>query len=186
MSNLTLQPKEIRQHSVGNDRFLIVRSATRYIWVVSDGGERIRVEGGDRLDISPFKKISVENPHHIAVTVEYQFTRRDLKPSGAATSTNETKAPQEFATAPHITIARGEKELLVPANGSRVEVLIQNISQVEGEAMIGDVNVAPDVGLPVMGNRRNPAGLTINGSGDLWAYNNSETPVTLAVMEVRQ
>ena len=58
MSNLTLQPKEIRQHSVGNDRFLIVRSATRYIWVVSDSGERIRVEGGDRLDIAPFKQIS--------------------------------------------------------------------------------------------------------------------------------
>ena len=186
MSKLTLQAKETRTHSVGNDRFLIVRSATRYVWVVSDSGERIRVEAGDKLDITPFKNLTVENPHSLVVTVEYQFTRRELSPSSSGNATLQTKAPPEFATAPHITIERGEKALLVKSDGARVETLIQNISQVEGEAMIGDSNVAPDVGLPVFGNRRNPAGLTISGSGDLWAYNNSETPVTLAVMEVRQ
>ncbi|NOH31598.1 hypothetical protein F0244_26630, partial [Vibrio mediterranei] len=78
------------------------------------------------------------------------------------------------------------KTKLCNASVTRLETLIQNISESETEAMIGDNQVSAVAGLPILGDRQAPAGITLTGGGELWAYNNSNNTLKLAMMEVHR
>ncbi|CAK1818308.1 conserved hypothetical protein [Vibrio crassostreae] len=201
MKQLTLLANEVKRFGVGSDKWLIVREAQEYLYVSSDNGERIRVDAGDTLDIASFKELEITNPHTASIDVVYQLTKRDLKTTPPAQVkfadsmavseirsivTTRQETAQRFISRDHLVINPNEKKRLFNASVTRLEAIIQNISDTEVEAMVGDNNVSAVVGLPVMGDRQAPAGITITGGGELWAYNNSNTPLKLAMMEVHR
>ncbi|EGR2568037.1 TPA: hypothetical protein NGR75_004234 [Vibrio parahaemolyticus] len=201
MKQLTLQPNEVKRFGVGSDKWLIVRESQEYLYVRSDNGERIRVDAGDTLDIHSFKELEISNPHTAPIRVVYQLTKRDLKTTPPAQvkfadsmAISEVRSPvttrpetaQRFISRDHLVIAPNTKKRLFNASVTRLEAIIQNISDTEAEAMIGDSNVSAVVGLPILGDRQAPAGITITGGGELWAYNNSNQPLKLAMMEVHR
>ncbi|WP_016799110.1 hypothetical protein [Vibrio cyclitrophicus] len=201
MKQLTLLANEVKRFGVGSDKWLIVREAQEYLYVSSDNGERIRVDAGDTLDIASFKELEITNPHTASIDVVYQLTKRDLKTTPPAQVkfadsmavseirsivTTRQETAQRFISRDHLIINPNEKKRLFNASVTRLEAIIQNISDTEVEAMVGDNNVSAVVGLPVMGDRQAPAGITITGGGELWAYNNSNTPLKLAMMEVHR
>ncbi|CAK3196003.1 conserved hypothetical protein [Vibrio crassostreae] len=201
MKQLTLQANEVKRFGVGSDKWLIVRESQEYLYVRSDNGEKIRVDAGDTLDIESFKELEISNPHAASIRVVYQLTKRDLKTTPPAQVkfaqslavseirsivTTRQETAQRFISRDHLLINPNEKKRLFNASVTRLEAIIQNISDTEVEAMIGDSNVSAVVGLPVMGDRQAPAGITITGGGELWAYNNSNQPLKLAMMEVHR
>lgn len=201
MKQLVLKANEVRRFGVGSDKWLIVRESQEYLYVRSDNGEQIRVDAGDTLDISSFKELEVSNPHTASIRVVYQLTKHDLKTTPPAQvkfadsmAISEIRSPvttrqetaQRFISRDHLVINPNEKKRLFVASVTRLEAIIQNISDAEVEAMIGDNNVSAVVGLPVLGDRQAPAGITVTGGGELWAYNNSNTPLKLAMMEVHR
>ncbi|MGF1716108.1 hypothetical protein L4D08_14625 [Photobacterium chitinilyticum] len=201
MKAITLQPNEVKRFGVGSDRWLIVREAQEYLYIRSDNGEKIRVDAGDTLDISSFKELEVSNPHTTPIRVVYQLTKRDLKTTppalvkfASSMAISEVRSPvttrqeiaQRFISRDHLVIQPNSKVRLFNASVTRLEAIIQNISDTETEAMLGDFNVSAVVGLPMLGDRTAPAGMTITGGGELWAYNNSNTPLKLAMMEVHR
>ena len=201
MKKLTLKAKEVKRFGVGSDKWLIVRESQEYLYVRSDNGEKIRVDAGDTLDIASFKELEIINPHASSIRVVYQLTKRDLKTTPPAlvkfsdsmavseirsVVTTRTETAQRFISRDHLVIQPNQKKRLFNASVTRLEAIIQNISDLEVEAMLGDSHVSAVVGLPIMGDRKAPAGMTVTGGGELWAYNNSNTPLKLAMMEVHR
>lgn len=201
MIRVTLAPSEIKRFGVGSANWLIVREADEFLYVRSDNDDRIRVDAGDKLDISAFKEIEVSNPHTVAIDVVYQVSKYALETTPPArvnwaesmavsevrsVVTTRPEVSQRFISRDHIVISPNTKVRLFNASVTRREAIIQNISDSEAEAMIGDGNVSAVVGLPVLGDRQAPGGMTITGGGELWAYNNSNVPLKLAVMEVHR
>ena len=201
MKAITLEPSAVKRFGVGSARWLIVRESQEYLYVRSDNGEKIRVDAGDTLDVSSFKELEVFNPHTAPIRVVYQLTKQDLKTTPPAqvkfaesmaisevrsVVTTRQEIAQRFISRDHILIQPNNKVRLVNASVTRLEAIIQNISDAEAEAMLGDSHVSAVVGLPVLGDRTAPAGITLTGGGELWAYNNSNTPLKLALMEVHR
>ncbi|MEG3220237.1 hypothetical protein PD716_06310 [Vibrio gigantis] len=201
MKQLTLKANEEKRFGVGSDKWLIVRESQEYLYVRSDNGEKIRVDAGDTLDIASFKELEIINPHASSIRVVYQLTKRDLKTTPPAlvkfaqslavseirsVVTTRPETAQRFISRDHLVINPNQKKRLFNASVTRLEAIIQNISDTEVEAMLGDSNVSAVVGLPIMGDRKAPAGITVTGGGELWAYNNSNTPLKLAMMEVHR
>ena len=201
MKQLTLKANEEKRFGVGSDKWLIVRESQEYLYVRSDNGEKIRVDAGDTLDIASFKELEIINPHASSIRVVYQLTKRDLKTTPPAlvkfsdsmavseirsVVTTRTETAQRFISREHLVIQPNQKKRLFNASVTRLEAIIQNISDLEVEAMLGDSHVSAVVGLPIMGDRKAPAGMTVTGGGELWAYNNSNTPLKLAMMEIHR
>ncbi len=201
MKQLTLKANEEKRFGVGSDKWLIVRESQEYLYVRSDNGEKIRVDAGDTLDIASFKELEIINPHASSIRVVYQLTKRDLKTTPPAlvkfsesmavseirsVVTTRSETAQRFISRDHLVIQPNQKKRLFNASVTRLEAIIQNISDLEVEAMLGDSHVSAVVGLPIMGDRKAPAGMTVTGGGELWAYNNSNTPLKLAMMEVHR
>lgn len=201
MNVITLQPQEIKRFGVASYKWIILREAQEYVNVNSDNGERIRIDAGDTLEIGDFKELELSNPHATPIRVVYQITKRNLVTTPPAMvkfadsmAISEIRTPvtmrqetaQRFISRDHLVISPNTKQRLFNASVTRLEAIIQNISEVEAEAMLGDANVSAVVGLPVMGDRAAPAGMTITGGGELWAYNNSNTPLKIALMEVHR
>mgnify|MGYP001195335221 FL=1 len=201
MKQLTLKANEEKRFGVGSDKWLIVRESQEYLYVRSDNGEKIRVDAGDTLDIASFKELEIINPHASSIRVVYQLTKRDLKTTPPAlvkfsesmavseirsVVTTRTETAQRFISRDHLVIQPNQKKRLFNASVTRLEAIIQNISDLEVEAMLGDSHVSAVVGLPIMGDRKAPAGMTVTGGGELWAYNNSNTPLKLAMMEIHR
>ncbi|MBJ2144819.1 hypothetical protein JC606_00255 [Vibrio sp. IB15] len=201
MKQLTLKANEEKRFGVGSDKWLIVRESQEYLYVRSDNGEKIRVDAGDTLDIASFKELEIINPHASSIRVVYQLTKRDLKTTPPAlvkfsdsmavseirsVVTTRTETAQRFISRDHLVIQPNQKKRLFNASVTRLEAIIQNISDLEVEAMLGDSYVSAVVGLPIMGDRQAPAGMTVTGGGELWAYNNSNTPLKLAMMEIHR
>ena len=201
MKQLTLKANEEKRFGVGSDKWLIVRESQEYLYVRSDNGEKIRVDAGDTLDIESFKELEIINPHASSIRVVYQLTKRDLKTTPPAlvkfsdsmavseirsVVTTRTETAQRFISRDHLVIQPNQKKRLFNASVTRLEAIIQNISDLEVEAMLGDSHVSAVVGLPIMGDRKASAGMTVTGGGELWAYNNSNTPLKLAMMEVHR
>ena len=201
MKQLNLKANEEKRFGVGSDKWLIVRESQEYLYVRSDNGEKIRVDAGDTLDIASFKELEIINPHASSIRVVYQLTKRDLKTTPPAlvkfsesmavseirsVVTTRTETAQRFISRDHLVIQPNQKKRLFNASVTRLEAIIQNISDLEVEAMLGDSHVSAVVGLPIMGDRKAPAGMTVTGGGELWAYNNSNTPLKLAMMEIHR
>jgi len=201
MKTLTLNPTETKRFAVGSAKWLIVRESQEYLYIRSDNGERIRVDAGDTLDVSSFKELEVSNPHTVVINAVIQLSKHQLITtppaqvkfdSGVAVSeirstvTTRTEIAQRFISRGHIEIQPNNKVRLFNASVVRLEAIIQNISDTETEAMLGDKDVSAVAGLPVLGDRKAPAGMTLTGGGELWAYNNSNTVLKIALLEVHR
>nr|WP_202602047.1 hypothetical protein [Photobacterium halotolerans] len=180
---------------------MIIREAVEYLYIRSDNGDRIRIDAGDTLDISAFKELEISNPHTVNIEAVYQVTKQTLNTTPPARvnwaesmAISEVRSPvttrqetaQRFISRDHLVIQPNTKTRLFNASVTRLEAIIQNISDDECEAMIGDGNVSAVVGLPVLGDRVAPGGMTITGGGELWAFNNSGVPLKLAILEVHR
>ncbi|KJY93964.1 hypothetical protein TW84_01585 [Vibrio neptunius] len=196
---MILQPGEIKRISVTRYRWLIVREAQDHFYVQSDNRERTRIDAGDRLNIQEFNELELSNPRTTPINVVYQLTEHDIETTPpvnlkvadamavtevrSVVDTREVSA-QSFTTPAHLTIDQGKRVRLCQASASRREIIIQNISANECEAMLGGQDVSSVNGLSVMGDRQNPAGMTLTGGAELWAFNNGSGPLKLAVLEV--
>lgn len=201
MKKLTLQPNGTKRFAIGSAKWLIVRESQEYLYIRSDNGDRIRVDAGDTLDVTSFKELDVFNPHTTAISVVFQLAKQQLITTPPAnvqftggvavseirsTVITQSKTAQRFISREHVIIQPSSKTRLFNASVVRLEAIIQNISDTETEAMIGDVDVSAVAGLPVLGDRTAPAGMTITGGGELWAYNNSNEPLKIALFEVHR
>lgn len=201
MKTLTLQPSGTKRFAVSSAKWLIVRESQEYLYIRSDNGERIRVDAGDTLDISSFKELEISNPHTSVINAAIQLTKHQLTTTPPAKvkfadsmAISEIRSPvtvtqivaQRFISRGHIEIQPNSKTRLFNASVVRLEAIIQNISDTETEAMLGDKDVSAVAGLPVLGDRKAPAGMTITGGGELWAYNNSNTVLKIALLEVHR
>ncbi|MCJ8348055.1 hypothetical protein [Moritella sp.] len=201
MKKLTLKPSETKRFAVSTAKWLIVRESQEYLYIRSDNGERIRVDAGDTLDISSFKELEISNPHTSVINAAIQLTKHQLTTTPPAKvkfadsmAISEIRSPvtvmqivaQRFISRGHIEIQPNSKTRLFNASVVRLEAIIQNISDTETEAMLGDKDVSAVAGLPVLGDRKAPAGMTITGGGELWAYNNSNTVLKIALLEVHR
>ncbi|MER2495614.1 hypothetical protein ABS858_05910 [Vibrio neptunius] len=196
---MILQPGEVKRISVTRYRWLIVREAQDYFFVQSDNSERTRLDAGDKLDINGIHELDISNPRTTPINVEYQLTDRDIETTPpvnlkvadamavtevrSVVDTREVSA-QSFTTPTHIDVAPGERKRLCQASASRKEIIIQNISMNECEAMLGAQAVSAVNGLSILGDRQSPGGITLSGGGELWAFNNGSGPLKLAVLEV--
>lgn len=201
MKNVTLTPNEIKRFAVGSSKWLIVRESQEYLYIRSDNGDQIRIDAGDTLDISSFKELEVSNPHTVNISAVFQLAKQQLITTPPATvkfaesmaiseirstvSVIEATA-QRFISRDHVIIQPNSKVKILNASAVRLEAIIQNISDVETEVMLGDVNVSAITGLPVLGDRKAPGGMTVTGGGELWAYNNSNTVLKIALLEVHR
>jgi len=201
MKNLTLNPTETKRFAIGSAKWLIVRESQEYLYIRSDNGERIRVDAGDTLDISSFKELEISNPHTAVIHAVIQLAKHKIITTPPAkvkfaesmavseirsTVTVTQAVAQRFISRAHIEIQPNNKTRLFNASVVRLEAIIQNISDTETEAMLGDKDVSAVAGLPVLGDRKAPAGMTITGGGELWAYNNSNTVLKIALLEVHR
>ncbi|CAM2985765.1 hypothetical protein VINE108274_12270 [Vibrio neptunius] len=196
---MILQSGEVKRISVTRYRWLIVREAQDYFFVQSDNSERTRLDAGDKLDINGVHELDISNPRTTPINVEYQLTDRDIETTPpvnlkvadamavtevrSVVDTREVSA-QSFTTPTHIDITPGERKRLCQASASRKEIIIQNISMNECEAMLGAQAVSAVNGLSILGDRQSPGGMTLSGGGELWAFNNGSGPLKLAVLEV--
>ena len=201
MKNLTLNPTETKRFAIGSAKWLIVRESQEYLYIRSDNGERIRVDAGDTLDISSFKELEISNPHTAVIHAVIQLAKHKIITTPPAkvkfaesmavseiraVVNTRTEIAQRFISRAHIEIQPNSKTRLFNASAVRFEAIIQNISDTETEAMLGDKDVSAVAGLPVLGDRKAPAGMTITGGGELWAYNNSNTVLKMALLEVHR
>lgn len=201
MRKVTLTPTGEQRFSTGNNKYLIVREAQEFVYVSNDQGEKIRVDAGDKLNISEFENLILSNPHSVNIKVIYQLTKQELTTTppalvkfGESIAVSEIRSPvniitptaQRFISRDHVLIEPNQKVKLFNTSVVRLETIIQNISQTEAEIMLGDNKVSSVVGLPILGDRKAPAGMTITGGGELWAFNNSNTQAKVALLEVHR
>jgi len=201
MKTLILQPSEVKRIPIGSAKWLVVRESQEFLYVRSDNGDKIRVDAGDVVDISQFKEVDVSNPHTSEIHAIFQLSKQKITVTPPATlklvesiAVSEIRSvvpvaqqlAQRFITPEHVIVEPFKKARLLKASAVRFEAIIQNISATETEAMIGDEDVSAVSGMPVLGDRKAPAGLTITGGGELWAYNNSAEELKLALLEVHQ
>lgn len=201
MRKMTLKPDETRRFVVGSAKWLIVRESEEYLYLVTDVGERIRIEAGDKLDVTSFTELDIYNPFVVDIDIVFQLTKAELNPvsvpkiifPGGVSVTEvrgvvhtSEKPAQRFISREHIIIQPNKKQRLCYASVVRLEAIIQNISQTEAEIMLGDSKVSAVAGLPILGDRKNPAGMTLTGGGELWAYNNSNVPARITILEVHR
>ncbi|MGY3689077.1 hypothetical protein ACXAAV_20565 [Vibrio coralliilyticus] len=196
---MILQPGEVKRISVARYRWLIVREASDYFFVQSDNSERTRIDAGDKLNIDELNELELSNPRTTPTHVVYQLTEREIETTppvnlkvADAMAVTEVRtivntrevSPQSFTSAAHVDIEPGKSRRLCQASASRKEIVVQNISTNECEAMLGGQTVSAVNGLSILGDRQSPGGMTLNGGGELWAFNNGSGPLKLAVLEV--
>lgn len=198
---ITLEPNLIREFAVSaSEKYLIIRHVKHSVEVLLDEESAIQLMTGDRLDISQYQRLVFSNPHNATIQVEFIKTTQKLDNGKAvsvampeflpissileAVKTIEQTA-LNFVTRNHVVIPSFTKSRLVTANATRRELLIQNISNSETEALIGSSSVSAVNGLPVVGDRVRPGGLTLSHGGEVWAYNNSSSDLTISIAEVR-
>lgn len=195
---MILLPDELQRFGVGNSNYLLMRSSEHYLILRSDRTEEERIYSGDTVNIADLGEIELYNPHPSHVTFEVQFSQRQITQlsggeSSISGSINEIKGVVHteaqtngvFNTPPWVTVDIGQTVQLSQSNETRRELIIQNVSQVELAAHIGDNNVDDQSGLILIGQKGAPQALILDTSGDVFAYNPSDThTLTLSVNEV--
>lgn len=201
MSRVILQPGVPKRFAVSKGKWLIVREATEYVLMQNETSAPMRVEAGDKIFIGDLKEIELVNPHVVDIAVVCQFADRDMsvQPNTEvqiSTSVAVSEIRNEVATRElvslnmdshdHFTIEPNERRRLVVANATRKELMISNISDIEGEAMIGGQAVSAVNGWPLVGDRKEPGQMILTVGAEVWAFNNGQFPLKLALIEVSQ
>lgn len=146
---------------------------------------RLSTQNNNETTVSEIKaeiraKINDETPVNVkvedATPVNVQVTEQVLK--------TREQVNTGLMSPDWVTLLPNTQQQLVTANPNRKEVLIQNISENEASANIGDAAVNDTKGLPVTGSRETPAGMVLNTSAAVFAFNTSTFPVTFAIAEI--
>lgn len=201
MSQATLQPGVPKRFATGKNKWLIVRECAEFVYLCSERQAKIRLEFGDKLDVSQMGEVELVNPHSVPVKIIYQLSQVDMSVQPrfeaklsesvavseirSVVSVNAVSA-QNFVTRDHIEIQPLATKRLVYPSATRKETLIQNISPNEAEARVGDINIGATRGLVLHGSAENIGAMGIDGGGELFAYNNSSSVLKLAVFEVHE
>ncbi|KUI99923.1 hypothetical protein VRK_06360 [Vibrio sp. MEBiC08052] len=202
---MILQPNTETPISVGGrGKYLIVRSTTAPVFISADGLKPQRLESGDRIQVTEFENMFLT--HHSPDTVNFDYQISDLEHKPASTSglvvqriieplkfnakvtvTDGQKveliSPSAMTTQPDIEIAAGEKARLT--TGGYRQLTIQVISDEVTTLRIGDFNVSSNRGLMVMGSSNAVGSVSLDFSGELYAYNASATHARLTVTGVK-
>lgn len=201
MSRIILHPGVPRRFAVSKGKWLIVREATEYAFMQNETSAPMRVEAGDKIFIGDLNEIELLNPHAVDIAVVCQFADRDMSvqpnteiqisSSVAVSEIRKTVSTQElvslnFSSHDHLIIAPNERRRLVVANATRKELMVVNMSDNETEAMIGGQAVSAVNGMPLAGNRAEPGTMILSVGAEVWAFNNGQFPLKLALSEVYQ
>lgn len=201
MKRVTLSPGEPKRYGVGKEKWLVVREAAQYIFLQSEDLAPIRLDAGDKLYIEGMKAFELVNPHAVEISVICQLSDRDIyvQPStevqiSTAVAVTEIRRPvatqelvaQNFDSHDHITILPNDSQRLVFGSATRKELMITNLSDMETEAMIGGQAVSAVNGLPLSGSRDEPGHMILTVGAEVWAFNNGQFPLKLALAEVHQ
>ncbi|CAM3708490.1 hypothetical protein VA7868_02928 [Vibrio aerogenes CECT 7868] len=188
----------------GRGRYLIVRSTSAPVFISADGLRPQRLQTGDRINVEQFEQMFIE--HHQSDDVNFDYQISDLEHKPAATDDIvirrivepiqfeahvkvddglkvKTILPAQMSTFDDITIQPGESVRLT-AGGFR-QVTIQVISDEMTKVRIGDKSTGANRGLLVMGSKSAIGSLSIDYTGELYAYNASQTTAILTIMGVQ-
>lgn len=146
---------------------------------------RVSTQNNNDLTVSEIKEqvsAKIDDSTPVAVNVD------DSTPVKVLVSEQVLKTREQVNTglmSPEwVTLEPNTQKELVTANPNRKEVMIQNISESEATANIGDAAVNKTKGLPVTGSMEKPAGIVLTTSAGVFAFNTSDIPVTFAIAEV--
>jgi hypothetical protein len=189
-----------------------VQTSGRYLSIINANGNFVLEspkfgslvgEVGRQYDFEHVASVVFSNNSDIDLTIEYEAANIRVSSTGKGNVSviNElviktikeqirVKAqadnPAHIITPPIVTIESGQMAKLVDKDTARYELLIQNISGASTVARIGDINVSPVRGLILTGSRQAAGTMSLNGGGEIWAFNDSDTLMTLSIMEVLQ
>lgn len=168
------------------------------------------VKAGWIIDLDKYPSIDLENPTDKTLSIELQSSQLKINAAGGESvsisnkpviqrieeSINVTaQATVENGTV-HVvpgtnlhadqdkTIGTGSKVKLLAANPNRKSVLVQVISESRTRLRIGSSSVSAGRGVFIAGSITAPASMTIECSGDVYAFNESDETATVAVTEV--
>ncbi|CAM3990630.1 hypothetical protein VA7868_04613 [Vibrio aerogenes CECT 7868] len=202
---MIIQASTKKQISVGGrGRYLIVRASSAPVYVSTDTLRPQRLQTGDRINVEQFNELFVEHHQSGDVTFDYQISDLEHKPAAtddivirkiiepiqfeAHVKVDDglqvkTILPAQMSTFDDITIQPGERVRLT--RGGFHQVTIQVISDEMTKVRVGDVNAGASRGLLVMGSKSAIGSLSIDYTGELHAYNASETTAILTIMGVQ-
>ena len=202
---MILQPNSHVAISVGGcGKYLIVRSTSAPIFIGADNLKPQRLETGDRINVTAFDKMFVENNGSYAVTFDYQISDLEMRPaSTAGLVVQRIVEPITFEAT--VKVANGLKVEALPStqltsqsdievephtkvkvtNGGFSKVMLQVISDEVTELRVGDFNVSANCGLMLIGSRKAIGSLSVDFSGELFVYNASTTVARLALTGVK-
>lgn len=188
----------------GKGKYLIVRTTSAPVFISADNLKPQRLESGDRINVTEFDKMFLEHRQSQTVTIDYQISDAEIRP--ASTSGIEVQrivepiqfratvsvkdglkveplSPNTLTTTPDIEIAPNTKMKI--GNSGFKKVSVQVISDDVTTLRIGDFSVASNRGLLVMGSKQATGALSLDFSGELYAYNASQSTARLSVVGVK-
>lgn len=202
---MILQPNVDTPIAVGGrGKYLIVRQTSAPVFVAADGLSPQRLESGDRVNVLEFEKMFLSHRQSYAVDFDYQISDLEHKPASTSGLVVQriiepihfeatvkvqdglkvaTIAPQQMTTKPDITI-EPQNKVKISAGGAH-QITVQVISDEMTSVRLGDFNVTSNRGLLVYGSQITPGSMTLNCSGELYAYNASQSKARISVMEVK-
>jgi len=202
---MILQPNTDTPISVGGrGKYLIVRQTSAPVFIYADGLSPQRLESGDRINVLEFEKMYLNHRQTSAVDFDYQISDLEHKPAStsglvvqriiepiqfeASVKVDDGLkvsiiSPKQMSTHPDIEIAPQSKFKL--SSGGAHQITVQVISDELTAVRVGDFNVAGNRGLLVTGNQHATGSISLDFSGELYAYNTSKTKARLAIFEVK-
>ena len=186
MITSTLAANEFRPVGIGQGRWLVIRSAENYIFLKSDNKEAIRVQEGDRVNLSELRNVQFENPHDANNQLVYQLSPVEITnqalPPVTFTGQMVEQPGNDNTHKPKVTIAAGQTALLCAANAARKEVRIALPSDAAGFINMGKLGVLAD-----QGGLLEPGMVDyIATEGALYAHNPNADSVDVWVMEINR
>ncbi|WFB46727.1 hypothetical protein [Vibrio coralliilyticus] len=188
----------------GRGQYLIVRSTSAPVFIGADNLKPQRLETGDRINVAEFDQMFLEHKMDRDVTFDYQISDIEVRPASTSglvvqriiepiefSATvkvadglkTEALSPSSMTTTPDLTIAPGTRKKIT--SGGFRQVSIQVISDSVTTLRIGDFNVAADRGLLVMGSQHATGALSLDFTGELYAYNTSPSTARLSLVGVK-
>lgn len=207
---ITLKPNE-RRPIPSQGKYLVVRSAEKPFLIQdpSNGLPETEVRAADNIELVNVKTLFAINPHDVAIAVDLHISafpirtndggsvtlaggsidriNESIQVTASATVENGTVHVISGATVtdwPDKTIPAGQSVKLADLNPNRKALLVQVISAQKTVLRIGGAHVAHNRGALLAGSSAAPAAMPVETAAELWAHNASDTPATVAVLEV--
>lgn len=207
---ITLQPGE-RRPIPSQGKYLIVRSAEKPFQIQdpASGMPETEVRAADNVELANVRTLYAINPHDVPVVIDVQVSAFPVRTNDGGSVTlaggsidriNESISVTASATVEngtmHVisgaavtdhadkTINGSQKVKIAGLNPNRKGLLIQVISDTKTVLRIGGASVAAGRGALVVGSMAAPGSMPVETAAELWAFNESTDPATVAVLEV--